>query len=490
MKPIHISASAAILAVLSHPALANTFDYGDGIENFTPAQYLNNKDGRYDYWLGIGQYNSPGHGYCTTFVIDTGSTLPSDPVYALTSAHCVNKENGIMRVDDPIEGSITFNFFNDRSDDYKPLPLKRVVWSSIQGVDLALLELGATQGELQAQGIIPMKLARQAPTDESDILIVHGAGVTPLQISACTHSPSSALFEKPWVWRHSVSNQCKGIKPGSSGGPVIIRATNEVYAVVGTRAEDLTPLTGYDSTPDANYGSPTSVFNRCFIGGNLNTDPATCELFPTASIKLPADLDYHAKVSINAAGEPAYPTWGFEVTANTRFIRTKRTNDQIKCENPEDYSPPFNPESNRLNVQIGPQTGLNNLCLIGTDSSDDILPAGTYRNAITVPTYLHPAGPTPAPAVNFVFNKTTNRVALQWPQRKDEGIARYQAKSGLIGSVNCEDPQGYSNVTFNWLRRESNFPMTLCTYAYDSNNQRSALTEYTLEWEELKGNAP
>ncbi|MEN5314610.1 trypsin-like peptidase domain-containing protein [Pseudomonas koreensis] len=490
MKPIHAYASIAISAALSSPAIADTSDYGNGVENFKPAQYLTNKDGRHDHWLGIGQYNSPAYGYCTTFLIDTGSTLPSDPVYALTSAHCVNKENGAMSVDEPIEGSITFNFFIDRTEDYMAFPLKRVVWSSIQGVDLALLELEATQGEMRAQGIIPMKLAQQAPAEDADILVVHAAGTLPLQISACTHAPSSALFEKPWVWRHSVSNQCKGIKPGSSGSPVIIRATNEVYAVLGTRAEDLTPLTGYDSSPGANYGSPTSVFKPCFSGGTLNADPATCELFPTASIKLPDRFDHYAKIDINAAGEPKLPSFEFELTATTSFIRTKITNDPGKCESPDNYGPPFTPDSNRLNIQIGPQTGLNNLCLIATDSDEELLPAGTYRNAVTVPTYLHPAGPTPAPAVNFVFNKTTNRVAFEWPQRNAEGIESYQAKSGLTGSVNCEDPQGYSKVNFNWLRRESNFPMTLCTYAYDANNQRSALTQYTLEWETLKGSAP
>lgn len=490
MKPLNISSRIFLLATLLLPTHSNATDYGNGVENFAPAQHLNNKDDKYNYWLGIGLYTSPGLGYCTAFLIDTYSTQSSDPAYALTSAHCVNRKNGIMRVDDPIEGSITFNYFADTKDDYKTFQLKRVTWSSIQGVDLALLELETTQGELRAQGISPLKLARQAPAEDSNILLVHAAGTSPLKVSACTHKPSSALFEKPWVWRHSVNNQCKGIKPGSSGSPVLIRETNEAYAVLGTRALDLTPMAGYDLVPDSAYGSPTSVFNSCFIEGKLNTDPNTCELFPAASITLPSKIADHAKISISSEGKLVYPEWNFTPTADTRFIRYKRVYDPVDCETPENYSSPASTSYAHLNVSIGPQSGLNNLCIVGTNSTDKVLPAGTYRNAVTVPTYLHAAGPTPAPALDFVFDKARNRVSIEWPKRKSEGIERYQAKSGSAENVSCEDPQGYTDITFNWWRRESNFPMKLCTYAYDSNNQRSPLSEYTLEWEALKDTAP
>lgn len=488
----NIYPSFLLLAAFSLPANSNPIDYGRGVENLSPSQYLNNKDGTYNYWTGIGKYKSPVHGFCTAFLIDTNSSRASDPAYALTSAHCVGKENGVMRTDDPIEGTITFNHFIDTPDAHKTFPLKKVSWSSIQGVDLALLELGVSQAELLTQGIKPLKLAQQPPTDDSDVLIVHGPNGVPLRISACTHTPSSAIFEKPWVWRHIVSNQCKDAAPGSSGSPVIDRTSNEVYAVLGTLAKQLTPLPGYGQMPSGNYASPTSVFNSCFIDGKLNTNPDACELFPAASFKLPSELATHAKIIINTENQYVYPTWNFEVTASTRFIRTKRTYDPLECANPKDYSQPINAGITpvQLNVPMGPKTGLNNLCIIGTDSTNEILPKGTYRNAVTVPTYLIAAGPTPSPTVDFSFNTEINRAMILWPERKNEGIDRYEVKAGLVEKTSCEDSQGYSRVTSNWLRPKSNFPLKLCVYAVDTNHQRSALKEYTREWETLKNNVP
>lgn len=484
--------SFLLLAALSLPAYSTPVDYGKGAENHAPSKYLSNKNGEHDYWTGIGKYQSREHGVCTAFLIDTNSARPSDSAYALTSAHCVGKDNGVMQTDEPIKATITFKHFLDTEDASKTFPLKKVSWSSIQGIDLALLELEVSQGELRAQGITPLKLAQQPPADASDILIVHGPGGTPLRLSACIHDPSPAIFETPWVWRHTVSNQCKDVASGSSGSPVIVRATNEVYAVLGTLAEHLTPLPGYGQMPSGSYGSPTSVFNNCFIDGKLNTNPQVCELFPAASMSLPPRLPMYAKISVNEHGNYIYPAWNFEVTASTRFIRTKRTTDPLDCETPQGYSQPINTDTapTRLNVPMGPETGLNNLCIIATNSIEDLLPAGTYHNAVTVPTYLIDAGPTPVPTVDISFNKEINRAQIFWPKRKNEGLDGYEVKDGLAGKVSCENPQGYRRVTSNWLRPESNFPLKLCVYAVDPNNQRSELKEYVREWEALKNSAP
>ncbi|MDI3272878.1 trypsin-like peptidase domain-containing protein [Pseudomonas sp. AL03] len=470
-------------------AFANPIDYGDGAENFSSPDYLKNKDGKFNYWKGIGKLSGP-LGNCTTFVIDTHSKLDSDPVYALTSAHCLNKKNGVIDIDKPIEGTITFNYFDDTTDAYKNFPVKKVVWSSIQGIDLGILELDTTQGELKAAGVAPLKLASEAPAEDTDILIVNAASGYPLKAAACTHHSSSALFEKPWVWRHSVRNQCKGIVGGSSGSPVLIRATNEVYAVLGTRAKDVTRLPGYDYVESSNYGSPTAILNDCVVDGRINTDPNTCQLYPTASLPLPSDIIQYAKIAIETDGKPLMPTWNFPINVSTRHYRYKQTYIPLDCEKPDGYSPSIDGINALVDVSMGPQPGLNNLCIIGTDSLDNPLPAGTYRNAVTVPTYLHAAGPTPAPELVIFFDKKVNRVSIEWPVRKNEGIDLYQRKYGKPEQTNCDDPQGYTDVTFNMSRGERDMPLKVCTYAHDTNKQRSAVHEYILEWEALTGTAP
>ncbi|MFW8696247.1 hypothetical protein, partial [Mesorhizobium japonicum] len=83
-----------------------------------------------------------------------------------------------------------------------------------------------------------------------------------------------------------------------------------------------------------------------------------------------------------------------------------------------------------------------------------------------------------------------NRALILWPERKNEGLDRYEVKGGLAEKVSCEDTQRYRHVTSNWLRPQSNYPLKLCVYAVDPNNQRSELKEYILEWEALKNSAP
>ncbi|WP_445180116.1 trypsin-like peptidase domain-containing protein [Pseudomonas sp. McL0111] len=478
------------LAFTSTLTNATPLDYGDGAENFAEPGYLKNKDGKFDYWRGIGRFSGPLPGYCTAFIIDTKSQSDADPVYALTSAHCVSKKNGIIEVDKPIEGAITFNYFIDTEDAYQSFPLKKVIWSSIQGVDIAILELNTTQGELKDSRITPLKLASMAPPENTDILIVNAASTTPLRAAACVQHASAALFEKPWVWRHSVRNQCAGISGGSSGSPVLVRSTNEVYAVLGTRAMDVTRLPGYDYVEKSNYGSPTALIDDCFINGKINTNPDSCQLFPSASLSLPSDINEYAKISTGKDGVSVFPSWSFPINASTRYYRYKKVKDPVECENPHNYSHSLEANSSYLNVEIGPTPGINNLCIVTTDSTDKLLPAGTYKNSVTIPAYLHPAGPTPMADVTFFYMREYNRVSIEWPERKIDGIAYYQRKHGNPETIDCNIPQGYATVNSNMIRRESNFPMKVCSIAYDTNNQASPVREYIMGWSDITGSAP
>lgn len=474
------------LAFTSTLTTATPFDYGDGAENFAEPGYLKNKDEKFDYWRSIGRFSGPQPGYCTAFIIDTKSQSDADPVYALTSAHCVSKKNGIIEVDKPIEGTITFNYFIDTKDAYQSFPLKKVIWSSIQGVDIAILELNTTQGELKASRITPLKLASMAPPENTDILIVNAAGTTPLRAAACIQHSSAALFEKPWVWRHSVRNQCAGIRGGSSGSPVLIRATNEVYAVLGTRAMDVTRLSGYDYVDNSNYGSPTALLNGCFINGKINTNPDSCKLFPAASMTIPSDISERAKKTT----DPASNNWSFPLHTSTQYYRYKQVSPAVDCERAENYSDSISGKDAHLTVPIGPQPGLHHLCIIGTDSLEEVLPEGTYKNALSIPTYLIDAGPTPKPDVTFVHMKEYDRVSIEWPDQKNQGITSYQYKLGSPDQTDCNNLLGYKLANFNLVRNESNFPMKFCSIAYDLNNQPSSVREDLLQWSDITDTAP
>lgn len=247
-----------------------------------PVQSLLNADGSRDHWNGIGRIKSRGGSSCTATLIDTRSTdsPPDAPAYVVTSGHCISRQNGVIITDREVEGSIQFNFFTDSTA--RSYPLKRINWSSMQGVDLAVVELKPTLKSLIDDGIQPLALASEMPEQDREILWV-GAPLTRdtghLRMAACVHKTSEVIMEQPWVWRHTVRNQCRGVDTGASGSPLLTRDNNEVYAVLNltnqassaNATEDFSDeIPGFPPmVADSNYGNPVTLLNKCFVSGTL-----------------------------------------------------------------------------------------------------------------------------------------------------------------------------------------------------------------------------
>ena len=119
-------------------------DFGDGQENLSPSRVLANQDGRFDHFKGIGRIRSDESRTCSAVLIDTRTSNSSNtaPAYVLTSGHCLQRpHDGVIITDQPVNGTVTFNYFADTIDQQQPYALSRINWSSMQGVDLAIVEL-------------------------------------------------------------------------------------------------------------------------------------------------------------------------------------------------------------------------------------------------------------------------------------------------------------------------------------------------------------
>ncbi|MHC8384242.1 trypsin-like serine protease [Pseudomonas sp. LB3P14] len=111
--------------------------------------------------------------------------LLSTSAYVLTAGHCIDHSNGKIITNKRVTGSMTFNYFTDVSKNTS-YPVKQVKWRSMQGVDMAIVELNVSMHTLKKQGIRPLKLARFMPPDGSNVLIVGAPQYSTLQMSACT----------------------------------------------------------------------------------------------------------------------------------------------------------------------------------------------------------------------------------------------------------------------------------------------------------------
>ena len=472
------------LSLAALPLAAQTRDFGEGLANLAPSRLLENHDGRSAHWSGIGRLEITGEYSCTASLIDTRSPdSPDDaPAYLLTSGHCAEKRNGLMVTDRTVEGTIKFNFFAD--SEAQTFALKRVNWSSMQGIDIALIELQAPLNSVIAAGIQPLRIAEGIAPQGQDILLV-GAPLHlddgHLRIAACTQQASGDVLEQPWFWRHTMKNQCRDAREGGSGSPLLHRISNEMFAVMGTTTQGSTqattvelPLGFPELSPDSNYGNPVTFLRDCFVDGVLSQDPQQCPLFPTFSVDFKSAPKQHAKMGLDTEGQAIYPGWDLSFTLDTAWYRYKIVDRASECENPDYYSPAIPAKDARIDDTMGPRIGMQLLCIVGVTSVDERPAQGLMRNALTLAVELLAAGPSEAPKLNIKRLLAGYVVTSELDPRLS---AYYTSKMGPPQSTDCADPQGYKKFHMSRFVTPSRLPLKICTQAYDLNGQPSAVRE-------------
>lgn len=513
---------ALLAGVLCVPVLASPSDFGANLANLTPSRLLTNDRGQNRHWSGVGRVRNETNTLCTASLLDTrnGEGNATGPAYIITSSHCIHRTNEFVHKDMPLKGSISFNYFDDTLAALKTYPLKTLKWSSSQGVDLAIIELDSALATLIDNGITPLKLAEEAPADGSDILALSAPAWDTLRLSACTQQASAEIVEQPYVWRVTMKNQCQGIAPGSFGGPLLNRQSNEIFGILGTstRGSNADKKCQRDAPcevkngiatrhADSNYGSPVTFLRSCFVEGVLHSNIDTCDLYPTTVIgfKNPQPIKQYY-VTANKGSKSIIPTWDLRFTINTPFYRYKTTRRAIDCENPALYSAPVAAENAYINDPIGPQTGMHMLCVVGVESAEQPVTPGMMKNALTLAVELAEPGPARTPDVSISLDKEgLQAYTVKW-KMAPPFMSRYTYKMGPAHSTDCLRPVGYLAIPlprpepedddegediyhhpledqaitpadddFIQIVSTNTHPIKICTYAYDQADQPSTL---------------
>ncbi|SEM69325.1 hypothetical protein SAMN04487857_10483 [Pseudomonas sp. ok272] len=152
-------------------------DWGEGTPNFSPAQPLSNREGRYDHWRSIGRVSLQQGLTCSGTLIDTryAPNGLDGPAYVLTSGHCNNLNPDIVLENVAAKGSVSFNYFFDTAEHTQSYFITNINWSTIRGQDISVVELDNTLGQLLNDGITPLKLASLPLPQGRDTLIVGAA---------------------------------------------------------------------------------------------------------------------------------------------------------------------------------------------------------------------------------------------------------------------------------------------------------------------------
>jgi len=482
---VRLSLLLGAVCLASLQGYAQTIDYGEALENLAPSRVLENADGSRPHWSGIGRIKTPFN--CTASLLDTrapGGSAQS-PAYVLTAGHCIELGNGNVVIGRPITGSMSFNYFTDTTA--KTYPLKTVSWRSMQGVDLAIVELDVSLQQLIGDGIQPLKLAATTPTYGSDILIVGapaGFDVETLRLAACTLQPAKDVIEGRWVWRNTFMNTCRDIRGGSSGSPVIDRHTNEIIGVIGSGGldKDIVPCGDHavcspeEPPPNASaesvFGNPTDFITGCFNEGRIASDPgSSCQLFPgftvTADEGTPKRYQRNARA---ADGSQTPATWNYRFSINTPFYRNKTVRKARDCESPHHYHQAMNATNAFIDEEIGQEPGYYFLCILGVETEEQSANRGLLKNALSLPVEILDHQPTPKAKLELTPFITVELDSTEEPLRS------YAMKYGAVESTDCDAPEGYKiKGRQDFILAPGEKSGKLCTIAYDRAGQASAV---------------
>lgn len=482
MKLISFPLIAALCMSVLHGS-AHSKDYGDGLENFAGSRVLENADGKYDHWRGIGRLYTDS--YCTATLLDTldANAVGPTPAYVLTDGFCTRRLEQSHTTDTALSGHIYFNYFADDVV-FQVYPIKQVAWRSLHGTNLSIIELDVSLQELIEAGIKPLKLAPGHPADGTDVLTVAAALGFPqntLRMAACKLQSAEEVIKGQFVWRNNLMTHCEDLAGGSQGAPVLDRYSNEIIGVVTTgylpagfapcaeyvactRTED-----GYEPVPDNRYGTPVTFLNGCFVQGRLVKEAtSSCALYPAFSVDLETNSPArYQRLVKQPDGTTAIPTWNYRFNISTAFYRHKTVRAAKDCESGHNYSDPISSVDAFIDTKVGTEPGFYFLCILGVGSADQTPPRGLIT-ILSLPVEILDGAPTAQPNLSIFEG-----VGVALGQSEDQ-YHTYTVKFGPVETTDCsveEEYEPYNQI--GYLLKNEELPQRFCSIAYDKLEQAS-----------------
>jgi uncharacterized protein (TIGR03437 family) len=452
------------------------------------SELLSNANGTNDAFAGVGQFRSSLT--CTGALIDPSSMGASDAkAWLLTAGHCISLEPyGVIR-DQPLKAQVVFRFFVDSPPaDRVTVRTRATGWATMKGIDLALVELDATLGDLISQGIRPFPLASSAP-EVGRAVFWTGVSGSPIpsnlqfvRLGRCTLGHSVELLEGSWIWTDDLSNNCPDLYAGASGSPLFDAETGAVIGVIGTST-----LLNFEHGPDydcqvnrpcvirpggpvmerdRSYAADVQGIFRCFDQANvLDLQRPGCPLDPGFQLKVQSGAN---EVRPEIDGVPT--TWNAALSGTQLYYAYKHFRaGEDNCGSIWGYSTPILVTDAPVILDpIGREDGYYFLCVIAgdTDSFDSSWQQPSHASI----RFKRLDSEPPLVPVDYDIEVLENAYRLVFSSggggTSDLGFGL--EKRGPLSVTDCADPSGYRfQISIPDIIRPSDYPARICTKISD-----------------------
>jgi hypothetical protein len=286
----------------------------------------------------------------------------------------------------------TFGRFRDGTLDAPEISVPRVVYATLNGTDLALLEIDRSPAELAALGIEPLRLRFESP-NVGDPLRVVGTPVGYLdgsyesadfiRESRCSKLASATVVEHHFMWFDELVSRCPGMGEGAEGAPVL-NQNGEVTAIHHRLYGDATPNAPcfYGNPCEVGggapervergrtYAVPVSKLSGCFRDtGEFDRTREACHLETRAEFRV---KDKPSLLMAPGRGR----AWAAELASETVIdVRIKTGSlEDTDCRDAIGYSDPVPLDvANQAfaSLPLPPSAGLYAMCVVAGSAIDD-----------------------------------------------------------------------------------------------------------------------
>jgi hypothetical protein len=429
---------------------------------------------------GIALFEGPMS--CTASFIEIPNMNPDSPAIVITNGHCASDfySDNTIHTNSLINATLIFNKLEGVSEDkWIQVKAKKLLYSTMKGMDLAIIQLDISNKLLMEKGVVPIKISTSAPFIGSK-LITYGYPrfLNPLYLRKSEDylGAPSIISEFIWLWKNLYSAKFQNIYSGSSGSPVFASNENAIFGIINT--------TTIGAVGECELGAPCELrknqkpivlsntsyivdvtnLYKCFYKGefDINYGNFPYEKPSSFGIKLKNDV---RNFSNN------------QLMQDIELIIDEPLNTSYKVESFKEFDPlnSNNFSSNNSNIVYLKNPIDEGYYVISVMKNNQFNQVKylTFKNDFTAPSEN---------AISIESIPTDSGGYSVRPIFKYPELTQFDWKHGSESNCNCNDPNGY--ITFNRIPvqvSKSELPYKFCIIGYDLANNKTSTKEFVLK---------